>query len=99
MTWKAIKKPFILIIGWILFIVGLIIAPTPLPIGQIIALVGLSLLVSESEAVRIWVQKLRRRIPALCRRLTQASPHLPGFLRKLIELTDPIHLNRPPGQA
>ncbi|MFC7048185.1 PGPGW domain-containing protein [Emcibacter nanhaiensis] len=94
MSWKTVKRPVKLIIGWILFIAGVIIAPMPIPIGQITALVGLSLLVSESEKVRVWVQKLRRRIPGLCRQLTKAKPHLPGFLKILIERTDPVHLNK-----
>ncbi|WP_417316697.1 PGPGW domain-containing protein [Emcibacter sp.] len=97
MSWRTVKRPVKLIVGWILFIAGVIIAPMPIPIGQITALVGLSLLVSESERVRIWVQKLRQRLPALCRQLTRVKPHLPGFLKKLIERTDPTHLNSPPG--
>ncbi|WP_321395324.1 PGPGW domain-containing protein [Emcibacter sp.] len=99
MTWNAVKRPVKLIVGWILFIAGLIIAPMPIPIGQITALVGLSLLVSESERVRIWVQKFRRRIPALCRQLTKAKPHLPAFLKNLIDRTDPAHLNNSSGPA
>ncbi|WP_168190417.1 PGPGW domain-containing protein [Luteithermobacter gelatinilyticus] len=87
-----IKKPLKLLIGWILFIIGLIIAPLPMPIGQIIALVGLSVLVSESETVRIGVQKLRRKLPGLCRQLKRVRPHMPRFLKNLIDTTDPLHL-------
>ncbi|HPF45886.1 MAG: hypothetical protein KDF58_02680 [Alphaproteobacteria bacterium] len=92
MDLKALKRPLKLFIGWMMFIVGIITAPIPLPIGQIVALIGLSILVSESHWVKIKVQKLRRRMPIIGRHLQLIHPHMPNFLKKVIEDTDPIHL-------
>lgn len=91
MAWRILKKPVKLIIGWILFIGGVITAPIPLPIGQFIALVGLSLLVSESHFVRRMIQGLRRKIPALSRQMERVKPHLPKFLQQVIEHTHPFN--------
>lgn len=75
-----------------MLIVGVITAPIPLPIGQFVALIGLSILVSESHWVKVKTQKLRRSIPAFCRQLTRIHPYLPKFLKKVIEETDPANL-------
>ena len=89
---KTIKRPLKLIIGWVMLIVGIITAPIPVPIGQIVALIGLSILVSESHWVKTKMQKLRRRLPIIGRQLMRMHPYMPGFLKKVIDDTDPIHL-------
>jgi hypothetical protein len=92
MDWKFIKRPLKLILGWIMLIGGIITAPLPLPIGQFIALIGLSLLISESIWVKIKMQKMRRRMPIIGRQLTRMHPYLPKFLKKVVDDTDPAHL-------
>lgn len=92
MAWNTIKRPMKVIVGWVMLIGGIIIAPFPIPIGQFIALVGLSLLVSESLWVKVKMQKLRRRLPVLGRQLQRVHPHMPKFLKKVIDDTDPTHL-------
>ncbi|MDG1994996.1 MAG: PGPGW domain-containing protein [Emcibacteraceae bacterium] len=92
MSLKAIKRPLKLLIGWLMFIVGIITAPIPIPIGQIIALIGLSILVSESHWVKTKMQRLRRRLPIIGRQLARMHPYLPRFLKKVIDDTDPAHL-------
>lgn len=89
---KTIKRPLKLIIGWIMLIVGIITAPIPIPIGQIVALIGLSILVSESHWVKTNMQKLRRHLPIIGRQLMRMHPYMPRFLKKVIEETDPTHL-------
>lgn len=92
MAWNVIKRPVKIIVGWVMLIGGIIIAPFPLPIGQFIALVGLSLLVSESHWVKTKMQKLRRKVPIVGRQLQRIHPHMPKFLKKVIDDTDPTHL-------
>lgn len=92
MDWRLIKRPLKLLLGWIMFIGGIITAPIPLPIGQFIALVGLSLLISESLWVKIKIQKMRRRMPVIGHHLNRWHPHLPKFLKKVVDDTDPTHL-------
>ena len=89
---KTIKRPLKLLIGWIMLIVGIITAPIPIPIGQIVALIGLSILVSESHWVKTKMQKLRRRLPIVGRQLMRLHPYMPQFLKKVIDETDLTHL-------
>jgi hypothetical protein len=89
---RTIEKPLKILIGWIMLIVGIITAPIPLPLGQIVALIGLSILVSESPWVKTKAQKLRRNIPIFHRQLTRMKPYLPRFLKKVVDDTDPMHL-------
>ena len=83
-----------LAVGWFLLVVGIITAPLPLPIGQAIALVGLAILVHESIWVRDQAIRLRRRNPRLCGSLNRLKRRLPGFLRRVIESTDPAMSQR-----
>lgn len=75
-----------------MLIVGIITAPIPIPIGQLIVLIGLSILVSESHWVKTKMQKIRRRLPVIGRQLKRMHPYMPGFLKKVIDDTDPAHL-------
>ena len=89
---KTIQRPIKLIIGWTMLIIGIITAPVPIPIGQIVALIGLSILVSESQWVKTKMQQLRRRLPIIGRQLMRMHPYMPRFLKKVIDDTDPTHL-------
>jgi|GEM_PF-666836 len=90
---KKLKRPVKLAVGWLLFLIGLISAPLPLPLGQLIALLGLSLLVSESYMIRMFTRKIRRNYPRVSRMMDRVKPYLPGFLKSTIEETDPRHLS------
>ena len=90
MDLKTIKRPLKLVVGSVMFVVGIITAPFPLPIGQFVALIGL--LVSESHWLKTKMQKLRRRLPLIGRQLQRVHPHMPKFLKKVIDDTDPVHL-------
>ena len=77
-------------IGWLLLAVGIVTAPTPLPIGYLLILVGLSILVHESRFVRNRVRRLRQRYPGVGRWLNRVKHRAPGFARRVIERTDPL---------
>jgi hypothetical protein len=89
-----IKRPVKLAVGSLFFLAGIIMAPLPLPFGQLIALIGLSLLVSESYMVRMFTRKLRRNYPRFSRMMDRIKPYVPGFLKSTIEDTDPRHLQQ-----
>ncbi|PCI32903.1 MAG: hypothetical protein COB54_05815 [Alphaproteobacteria bacterium] len=90
---KKLKRPIKLAVGWLLVLIGLITAPLPLPLGQLVTLVGLSLLISESYAVRMFTRKLRRNYPMLNGMMDRVRPYMPAFLKSTIDETDPRHLN------
>ncbi|HEC01842.1 MAG TPA: hypothetical protein ENI91_09125 [Sphingomonadales bacterium] len=90
---KRFKRPIKLATGWLFVLIGLITAPLPLPLGQLLALVGLSLLVSESYMICMFTRKLRRKYALLNKLMDRIKPFVPGFLKSTIEDTDPRHLN------
>lgn len=91
---KKLKRPIKLAVGWLLVLIGLITAPLPLPLGQLVTLVGLSLLISESYAIRMFTRKLRRNYPILNRLMDRVKPYMPAFLKSTIDETDPRHLSQ-----
>jgi len=87
-----LKRAMKLVIGWLFFLVGLITAPLPIPLGQLVALIGLSLLISESRMMRKFTQKIRRNYPRLDQMMEKVKPYLPAFLKNTIDETHPRHL-------
>ena len=81
--------------GWALLAVGIVMAPTPLPVGYLLVLVGLSILVHESRFVRNRVRRLRERYPGVGRWLNRVKHRAPGFARRLIERTEPLRQRVP----
>ena len=79
-----------LIAGWVLVLVGAILAPTPLPIGWLLLIIGFSILVHDSQTVRGWVRRMRERNPRFGRWLQRNKRVAPGFAKRLIELTEPV---------
>ncbi len=86
---RRLRRPSRLAAGILLLVVGAVVAPTPIPVGLILMLAGLTLLVAESVVMRDIVRALRRRMPALSRGMTRARSKVPGPLARVIDLTDP----------
>ncbi len=84
------RRSGMLTVGWVLVGVGLLLMPTPLPLGLLLFLAGLAVLARESAAARQAIRWTRRRLPVLSEALNRAKPRLPAGLRTLIESTDPI---------
>ena len=73
---------------------GAVLAPTPIPVGWILILIGLSILVHESKWFRNRVRRLRERYPGFGAKLNRAKRYAPGFARRLIDKTEPIRRRR-----
>lgn len=84
-------------LGWVLVAAGLVIMPTPVPIGLVLFVAGLTLLARESETARKGIRWVRRRLPVLSNAMNKAAPRLPSGLRTFIETTDPV-LDALPGE-
>lgn len=79
----------ILAVAWVLVVVGVIIAPIPIPIGQAMALLGLSILVHRSPAMRRRIRRFRGNRPKIDAYVRRWHGRVPGFIRRLIDETDP----------
>lgn len=78
-----------IILGVVIVIAGIILTPLPIPFGILLILVGLSILVSAIPAMRSWLVAMRKRYSETSHKLNNIKPHMPRFLRRLIEDTDP----------
>ena len=80
----------------VILLAGTVLAPTPIPLGWVLIIIGLSMLVHESKWVRNRLRRLRERYPGFGARLNKAKQYAPGFARRLIERTDPLRRRRRP---
>ena len=83
------KRARRLLLARVMVFGGLLIAPLPLPIGQVIAIIGLSIWVHEDPGMRCRVAGWRRRAPWVSRELDKVRRFLPAVARRLIEETRP----------
>ncbi len=81
------------VIGWLFILVGLVLWPLPLPFGLIMLIIGIALVVPTSPGMRRLLRGLRKRYPVLDRQLERMRPHLPKFMRTMIERTRPRDQN------
>ena len=83
--WRLVR----LTAGWLLVIVGAILAPTPIPLGLPMLAVGLYLLTRDSATVRRIIRERRQALPVLSRGLDRIKGRMPAGVRGMIEATDP----------
>lgn len=91
------RRGGLLALGWVLVAAGLVIMPTPVPIGLVLFVAGLTVLARESATARQAIRWVRRRLPVLSNAMTKAAPRLPAGLRTFVETTDPL-LDAVPGE-
>ncbi|MCK0068858.1 hypothetical protein [Kordiimonas laminariae] len=90
MTRQPIKKLLrwaALPVGGLVFIVGAITFPLPLPTGLILMVVGIAIACINPLVLR-WVKRKRKNFPETNEKLRKAEPHLPAFLRRFLRRTD-----------
>ncbi len=81
--------------GVLLILIGIPLFPTPIPLGLVLILVGATLLAGESIFLQGWIRRWRRGNARIDQRLRNVHGRVPGFIARVIELTDP-HLT--PGE-
>ena len=84
-----IRRSVTLVGGVLLIVAGLLVLPLPVPVGLLMIILGVSLLVPAIPALARFLKRIRHRYPITSQRLNLISPKLPGFVRRVIEETDP----------
>ncbi|NWG45089.1 MAG: hypothetical protein HXY25_00900 [Alphaproteobacteria bacterium] len=84
-------------LGWILVIMGAIFLPLPIPLGLPFLIIGGALIVSDSEAAQRVVRVWRRRYRRIDGHIYRVAPRMPGFVRSIIDKTEPRPLRRANG--
>jgi len=75
--------------GASLMLLGILSAPTPVPIGFVLFAMGLYMMARGSKTARRSIKHLRRRMPLFSRGLNQAKHRMPAPMRDFIEKSDP----------
>lgn len=83
-----LRRYVMLVTGLVFLIVGAIVLPLPLPFGLAMILIGLSLLIVNSEFIRYRFLDLRSRWDVMDRWLKSVEHRLPGPLRRAITPED-----------
>lgn len=86
---SQIKRLFIQVIGWFLFLLGLILAPTPIPIGLLLLLLGAILLLPTSRSFRIAVKKGRSKSPSFNKLMQKVTAKAPKGIKTILNKTSP----------
>ncbi|WP_413205662.1 PGPGW domain-containing protein [Rhodospirillum sp. A1_3_36] len=77
------------VVGWSLIFLGVIVAPTPLPLGLLLMAVGLYMVARDSVVARRMVRWIRRHISPLNKGLEALHPRVSKGMRVFIERTHP----------
>jgi len=75
--------------GWILIIIGIPVAISPIPIGLLMILGGLALLAKDSRRVQEWLRRRRHYNRGFDTKVRASRPKAPKFVRHIIDVTDP----------
>ncbi|HEY0282166.1 MAG TPA: PGPGW domain-containing protein [Rhizomicrobium sp.] len=91
------RKFFLLALGWVLVVVGLVLTPAPIPIpllGVIPLLAGCAILSANSKSFRRALQRLRLRFSFISRWLDGVRYRMPSGVKTMIRRTNPRALLR-----
>ena len=77
----VLRRILLLIIGALCVIAGALTLPLPLPTGILLLVGGLVLLSANSQTVRDWIHRLRRKFPMIDKGLRAVEERLPRRLR------------------
>lgn len=86
-TLKYLLRWAALPVGMIIFVVGFVTFPLPLPTGIILMAVGLTVMAINPLVLR-WVKRTRPRFPVMNAKLRSITPHMPTFIRRFLRRTD-----------
>lgn len=85
---KSIKRWIALPLGALIFLIGAILFPLPIPLGIPLMVIGLAVLALNPLMLRAF-RRWRGRHPEASRRIGAVVPHLPAFLRRIAHRTTP----------
>lgn len=77
------------VVGSILVLGGVILTPTPVPIGLILLTIGLALLAPYMPPVQRLVRSIRRKWPNIDTSLRRHRDRFPPIIRQTIDKTHP----------
>lgn len=84
---KTLLRWIALPVGLIIFVIGAITFPLPIPTGLILMIVGISIAAINPVMLR-WLKKTRKKYPETNLHIRRVAPYMPKFVRRVIRRTD-----------
>ena len=93
----SLRKYFMLTVGWILTLVGVVVTPMPIPIpliGLLPLMAGLAILINYSRTMRRIIQRVRHRVRWLSYMLEHFAHRAPKKIRAILARSHPKSIER-----
>jgi hypothetical protein len=94
---SQLQKYFMLTLGWILTVVGIVVMPLPIPIpliGLLPLTAGLAILIHYSRSMRRVIQRVRHRVRWLSYMLEHFAHRLPKKIARILHRSHPAPIER-----
>lgn len=94
---SPLLKYFMLAVGWVLTIVGIVVMPMPIPIpliGALPLMAGLAILIHYSRTMRRFVQRVRHRVRWISYMLEHFARRAPKKIGRILHRSHPAPLER-----
>ncbi|MCJ9427664.1 PGPGW domain-containing protein [Kordiimonas marina] len=85
--YRHILRWLALPVGALMLVLGAITLPLPIPTGLLLIAAGLGVIAFNPLILR-WIKRTRKRFPHANHKIRQVTPHLPGFLKRILTRTD-----------
>ena len=92
-----LKKFFMLALGWVLTLVGIVVTPMPIPIpliGILPFMAGLAILIHYSRTMRRVIQRVRHRVRWLSYMLEHFAHRAPKKIARILHRSHPRSIER-----
>jgi len=92
-----LRKYFMLTVGWILTLVGIVVTPMPIPIpliGLLPLMAGLAILIHYSRTMRRVIQRVRHRVRWISYMLEHFAHRLPKKIAAILARSHPRSIER-----
>ena len=84
---KTLIRWIALPIGLIIFFIGAVTFPLPIPTGLILMVIGISIAALNPAMLR-WLKKTRKKYPKTNFHIRRLAPYMPRFVQRVIRRTD-----------
>ena len=94
---SPLLKYFMLALGWVLTIVGIVVMPMPIPIpliGALPLMAGLAILIHYSRSMRRMVQRVRHRVRWISYMLEHFARRAPKKIGRILHRSHPAPIER-----
>lgn len=87
---RTIRRWAVLPIGAIVFMIGALTFPLPIPTGLALMVTGIAIAAINPLVLR-WFKRKRKRFPRANANIRRMTPHMPAFLQRILKRTDSHH--------